>query len=608
MSRFAAIVAAAVCIIAANVITFAHADDYHHVYEQHEEVTLWVNKVGPYHNPQETYAYYSVPFCKPSGKTIKHKSDGVGALLEGSDLTDSGFKLHFRENQKNSVLCDKKLSADDVAEFTHAVRSHYWYQMYLDELPLWGMVGEYMTAADNGKGDAAAKEQGFIYTHREFSISYNGDQIIEVNLTSEKPVALVADVTVPFTYSVTWVKTDKSFAKRFDRYLDFNFFEHQIHWFSIFNSFMMVVFLCGLVALILMRTLKKDYARYSIDDADDMELDRVVDESGWKQVHGDVFRAPPALPLYAALLGTGYQLIALVFCVIGLAIAGSMYHARGTIVSTFLAAYAVTSAFAGYGSAYFYKRYGGTQWKHVMVLTTVLFPGVAFCIVFALNVIAIAYASSAAISLYSLIVVSAIWLFVSCPLVMLGTIAGRSAASGGGDEAGGKASAAAQQPCRVNTLVRPIPDGPFYTSPVAMTVFGGILPFGSIFIEMYFVFTSFWNYKFYYVYGFMLLVYCILICVTLCVTIVSTYFLLNAEDHRWLWSSFATGASAAGYVYVYSIYYFFTKTRMYGLMQTCFYFGYMSIFCLALAVVGGTIGYTGTNWFVRRIYSLIKSD
>ncbi len=29
----------------------------------------------------------------------------------------------------------------------------------------------------------------------------------------------------------------------------------------------------------------------------------------------------------------------------------------------------------------------------------------------------------------------------------------------------------------------------------------GVLPFGSIFIEMYFVFTSFWNYKFYYVYG-----------------------------------------------------------------------------------------------------------
>ncbi len=87
------------------------------------------------------------------------------------------------------------------------------------------------------------------------------------------------------TFSVSWVPTTASFSSRFDRYLDFDFFEHQIHWFSIFNSFMMVVFLCGLVSLILMRTLKNDYARYTSED-EDMELDRVVDESGWKQVHG----------------------------------------------------------------------------------------------------------------------------------------------------------------------------------------------------------------------------------------------------------------------------------------------------------------------------------
>ena len=43
------------------------------------------------------------------------------------------------------------------------------------------------------------------------------------------------------------------------------FFEHQIHWFSIFNSFMMVIFLCGLVALILMRTLRQDYAKVRSD-------------------------------------------------------------------------------------------------------------------------------------------------------------------------------------------------------------------------------------------------------------------------------------------------------------------------------------------------------
>jgi hypothetical protein len=42
----------------------------------------------------------------------------------------------------------------------------------------------------------------------------------------------------------------------------------------------------------------------------------------------------------------------------------------------------------------------------------------------------------------------------------------------------------------------------------------------------------------YYVYGFMLLVAVILLLVTACVTIVGSYFLLNAENYHWQWTSF----------------------------------------------------------------------
>ena len=29
---------------------------------------LWLSKVGPYHNPQETYSVYALPFCRPAAK------------------------------------------------------------------------------------------------------------------------------------------------------------------------------------------------------------------------------------------------------------------------------------------------------------------------------------------------------------------------------------------------------------------------------------------------------------------------------------------------------------------------------------------------------------
>ena len=104
----------------------------------------------------------------------------------------------------------------------------------------------------------------------------------------------------------------------------------QIHWFSIFNSFMMVIFLTGLVAMILLRTLRNDYAKYTRDDDDIESLEHdISEESGWKLVHGDVFRPPPNLALLAALLGTGVQLALLVLFVILITIAGSL----GTAVS-----------------------------------------------------------------------------------------------------------------------------------------------------------------------------------------------------------------------------------------------------------------------------------
>lgn len=129
--------------------------------------------------------------------------------------------------------------------------------------------------------------------------------------------------------------------------------------------------------------------------------------------------------------------------------------------------------------------------------------------------------------------------------------------------------------CLLVLHCRPIPAAAWYGDPNILIPVAGILPFGSIFIEMYFIFTSFWSYKFYYVYGFMLLVYAILSMVTVCTTIVSVYFVLNAENYHWQWVAFGSAGSTAGYVFLYSVYYFFYKTQMNGLLQVSFYFGYM---------------------------------
>lgn len=152
------------------------------------------------------------------------------------------------------------------------------------------------------------------------------NRIIEVNLTSENPVPIEVGRTLQFTYSVSWISVDKTFESRFNRYLEYDFFEHKIHWFSVFNSFMMVIFLCGLVALILLRTLRNDFARYAKESDIDLEtsmgMNQMGEDSGWKQVHGDVFRPPEGLVFFSACIGTGWQLLFMVLGVILYAMAG----------------------------------------------------------------------------------------------------------------------------------------------------------------------------------------------------------------------------------------------------------------------------------------------
>lgn len=34
--------------------------------------------------------------------------------------------------------CEVELTKDNLKAFLYAVRSTYWYQMYIDDLPIWG--------------------------------------------------------------------------------------------------------------------------------------------------------------------------------------------------------------------------------------------------------------------------------------------------------------------------------------------------------------------------------------------------------------------------------------------------------------------------------------
>lgn len=64
-----------------------------------------MNTVGPYHNRQETYNYFSLPFCKGPQSEIGHYHETLGEALQGVELEFSGLEIGFKGRYALGAAC-----------------------------------------------------------------------------------------------------------------------------------------------------------------------------------------------------------------------------------------------------------------------------------------------------------------------------------------------------------------------------------------------------------------------------------------------------------------------------------------------------------------------
>ncbi|KHN10385.1 Putative phagocytic receptor 1a [Glycine soja] len=144
-----------------------------------------------------------------------------------------------------------------------------------------------------------------------------------------------------------------------------------------------------------------------------------------------------------------------------------------------------------------------------------------------------------------------------------------------------------EDPVKTNKIARQIPEQPWYMNSVFILL-AGILPFGAVFIELFFILTSIWLHQFYYIFVFLFIVFLILIVTRAEITIVLCYFQLCSEDYRWWWGSYLTSGSSALYLLLYAAFYF-TRFEITKPVSGVLFFGYMLLLSYGFFVVPGKL-------------------
>lgn len=613
--------------------------------------------------------YYILPFCQPKTGPVK-SNENLGEFLAGDRIESSPYVLKMKRDMFCEQLCVTNLGRADMkgvkpSKTVKAIRKNYHNNWIVDNLPSASKVEDDTVVTtrywhgfpvgfinqNNMKAyihnhvnieimyhqvedpTVSNKYRVVRFTVEPFSIAHQFEEYLTAQAEVDgKFLPLVANIKNPiascntgiamqqhtnydmitaaghnpqeasgdvlFTYDVIWKEnTELHWASRWDIYLNMDqAIPAKVHWVSIGNSMVIVLVLSAMIAAILIRNLHRDMNRYNKVAVDEEARAEELEEYGWKLVHADVFRPPTFSPMILAVsAGSGAQLLLMTFCTIMFSALGFMNPSRrGHLLMGELSFYVVLGCVNGYITARLYKSFKGKEWQRATAVAATALPGFAFGLFFIMNVVALAKASTDAVPFTTMLILVVLWFGISTPLVFLGAFFGYK-------------QDAIEYPVMTSSIPRQIPDQPWFMGVPFTLAIGGILPFGACFVELYYIMSSVWMEYYYYVFGFLFLVFLILVVTCAEITILFTYFQLCSEDYHWWWRSFCNGGSAAFYVFLYSFVYF-KQLEANTLATYVLYFGYMGLVCFGLFLMMGFVGLSTSLWFNKTIFASIKID
>lgn len=241
--------------------------------------------------------------CTPA-EGVNYKSENLGEILRGDRIVNTGYDIRMKANEKCKILCrDVELKPDQVKKVIKRIKDAYHVHLLVDNLPCatkFNLLDSNEEQYESGYQLGYQKDgQYFLNNHLKLILKYHSEkssdlyrvvgfevQTLSIDNTllkkeqgkdctiegasddkrTNKPQQLIPDQAnkLQMTYEVEWQVSDIPWASRWDSYLKMT--DVKIHWFSIINSLVVVFFLAGILSMILIRSLRKDIAKYNRED------------------------------------------------------------------------------------------------------------------------------------------------------------------------------------------------------------------------------------------------------------------------------------------------------------------------------------------------------
>ncbi|XP_047944524.1 transmembrane 9 superfamily member 7-like [Salvia hispanica] len=142
--------------------------------------------------------------------------------------------------------------------------------------------------------------------------------------------------------------------------------------------------------------------------------DEAHEETGWKLLHGDVFRPPLNLEMVCVCAGSGLQMLGTTLATMIFALLGFLFHSNlGLLMTAMVLLWLLMSFFGGYSSARLRRMFKTTEWKRSALKTALLLPGILLSVFFAVSTLIWGEILSSGVPFGTMLALSILWFGVS---------------------------------------------------------------------------------------------------------------------------------------------------------------------------------------------------